>query len=173
MQCSFTAQAAFELDSKAFRTDGRNNEYASKYHMQITCMCWALSFIIARRPAHAAQMTDELSSKALALAVGVLPSVWPGCAAAVFHYCMQTCSCNDLLMQCPAVQVTDELSSKAFRLMALAVGVLPKVSQLDVQRLSQQQLEKRAHKLELLGLVVLTNPIKPDSRNTVTELQDK
>lgn len=71
------------------------------------------------------------------------------------------------------MQVTNELSSKAFRLMALAVGVLPRLSKLDVHRLSQKQLEKHATKLELLGLIVLTNPIKPDSRNTVTELQDK
>ena len=71
------------------------------------------------------------------------------------------------------LQVTDELSSNAFRLMALAVGVLPKVANLDLQQMSQQQLERRAEKLEMLGLIVLTNHIKPDSKNTVTELQDK
>ena len=71
------------------------------------------------------------------------------------------------------LQVTDELSSKAFRLMALAVGTLPNVSKLDVQHMSQQQLEKRAEKLEMLGLIVLTNHVRPDSRSTVTELQDK
>ena len=35
------------------------------------------------------------------------------------------------------LQVTDELSSKAFRLMAVAVGVLPKVAKLDLQHMSQ------------------------------------
>ena len=69
--------------------------------------------------------------------------------------------------------MTDELSSKAFRLMALAMGVLPDISKLDLQHMTQQQLEKRAHKLELLGLIVLTNHVRPDSRQTVTELQDK
>ena len=71
------------------------------------------------------------------------------------------------------MQHTDELSSKSFRLMALAMGVLPDVSNMDLQRMSQQQLEQQAENLQMLGLLLLTNHVRPDSKSTVTELQDK
>ena len=105
----------------------------------------------------AMQTTDELNSRSLrlmALAVGVLPDVQ-----------------NTVCMV--AMQTTDELSSRSLRLMALAVGVLPDVHNLDVQRMSQQQLEEKAVHLELLGLLMLTNRLRPDSKRTVAELQDK
>ena len=70
------------------------------------------------------------------------------------------------------MQVVDDFSSKSFRLMALAVGTVPDVLSLDVAALSLQQAELNASNFQLLGLIVLTNPIRPDSRSTVTQLQD-
>ncbi len=65
------------------------------------------------------------------------------------------------------------MSSKSFRLMALAVGVLPHVHKLDLSLMSQQEIESHAHKLELLSVIVLTNHVRPDSKATITQLQDR
>lgn len=69
-------------------------------------------------------------------------------------------------------QVVDEYSSKGFRLLAMAVGYLPELASLDLQSTSQQQLEKMCTQVELLGLVVMSNHVRPDSRETVTQLQE-
>ena len=57
--------------------------------------------------------------------------------------------------------------------MVMAVGVVPNVHQLDLVRMSQQQLEAEAMNFELLGLIVLSNPVRPDSKTTMTRLQDR
>ncbi|DBA98830.1 TPA: hypothetical protein ACH3X1_014592 [Trebouxia sp. C0004] len=69
-------------------------------------------------------------------------------------------------------QIRDEFSSNSFRLMAMAVGVIPDVHQLDLLRMTQQQVEAHVTHMELLCLMVLTNNIRPDSKSTITELQD-
>ncbi|DBB02797.1 TPA: hypothetical protein ACH3X1_013629 [Trebouxia sp. C0004] len=66
----------------------------------------------------------------------------------------------------------DGFSSNSFRLMAMAVGVIPDVHQLDLLRMTQQQVEAHVTHMELLCLMVLTNNIRPDSKSTITELQD-
>lgn len=68
--------------------------------------------------------------------------------------------------------MVDDFSSKSFRLLAVAVGTIPDVGNLDVHHMSQQQIEARAVDLKLLGLVVLTNFVRPDSKSTISELQD-
>ena len=55
--------------------------------------------------------------------------------------------------------------------MAMAVGVLHDVHQLDLPRMSLAEIEAHATQLELLGLIVLSNQIRPDSRDTITQLQ--
>ena len=55
--------------------------------------------------------------------------------------------------------------------MAMAVGVLHDVHQLDLPRMSLAEIEAHALQLELLGLIVLSNQIRPDSRDTITQLQ--
>ena len=70
------------------------------------------------------------------------------------------------------VQVVDDYSSNRFRLLALAVGTIPNLGNLNVHRMSQQQLESQAVGLELLALVVLTNHVRHDSKATISELQD-
>ncbi|KAL0023496.1 hypothetical protein WJX79_002152 [Trebouxia sp. C0005] len=68
-------------------------------------------------------------------------------------------------------QVSDGFSSNSFRLMAMAVGTIPDVHQLDLLRMTQQQVEAHVTHMELLGLMVLTNNIRSDSKSTITELQ--
>ena len=55
--------------------------------------------------------------------------------------------------------------------MAMAVGVLPDVDQLDLPHMSLSDIEAQAQQLELLCLVVLSNQIRPDSKDTITQLQ--
>ena len=55
--------------------------------------------------------------------------------------------------------------------MAMAVGVLHDVHQLDLPRMSLAQIEAHALQLELLSLLVLSNQIRPDSKGTITQLQ--
>jgi len=68
--------------------------------------------------------------------------------------------------------VVDDFSSKSFRLLAVAVGTIPDVGNLDVHHMSQQHIEAHAVDLELLGLVALTNFVRHDSKSTISELQD-
>ncbi|KAL0043037.1 hypothetical protein WJX79_007543 [Trebouxia sp. C0005] len=69
-------------------------------------------------------------------------------------------------------QVVDDYSSKCFRLLAVAAGVIPHVDQLDLPRMTQQQVEAAAVTLQLLGLVVLNNSVRPDSKETISQVQD-
>ncbi len=68
-------------------------------------------------------------------------------------------------------QVVDEYSRKSFRLMALAVGNLSDVHQLNLAGMSQQQVEAQADSFRLLGLIVLANHVRQNSRGTVLQLQ--
>lgn len=56
--------------------------------------------------------------------------------------------------------------------MAVAVGTLPKAGHLDLHSMSQQQIEARAVDIQLLALVILTNRVRPDSKATISELQE-
>lgn len=70
------------------------------------------------------------------------------------------------------IQVRDGYSSKSFRLMALAVGLIPDVHNMDLVRMTQQQVEAHVTHMDLLCLVVLTNNVRPDSKETISQLQD-
>ncbi len=72
-----------------------------------------------------------------------------------------------------ALQLIEEWSSKSFRVMALAVGILPLVHKLDLSLMSLQDFESHAHNLEMLSMIVLTNHVRPDSRATVGMLQER
>lgn len=69
-------------------------------------------------------------------------------------------------------QVIDDYSSNSFRLLAMAVGVIPKAAELNLALLTQQQVEARAVNMQLLSLVVLTNNVRSDSKDTITQLQE-
>ena len=70
------------------------------------------------------------------------------------------------------VQVVDKYSSNSFRLLAGAVGVIQNVQKLDLLHMTQQQVEACATEMQLLSLVVLTNSVRDDSRETIRQLQD-
>ncbi|KAL0030049.1 hypothetical protein WJX79_003470 [Trebouxia sp. C0005] len=69
-------------------------------------------------------------------------------------------------------QVMDEYSSKSFRLLAMAMGVIPNAAGLDFAMMTQQQVEACAVHMQLLSLVVLTNNVRSDSKDTIAHLQD-
>ncbi|DBA77185.1 TPA: hypothetical protein ACH3X1_009759 [Trebouxia sp. C0004] len=86
------------------------------------------------------------------------------CALPV-HYGGQPAPCD--------VQVVDKYSGQSYRLLALAGGVVHGVGKLNLAVMSQQQLEARAGSLDLLGLFVLSNHLRHDSRACITHLQDR
>lgn len=69
--------------------------------------------------------------------------------------------------------MVDEYASKSFRLLAIACGSLRDVAKLDLASMPLQALEKRAGHMDLLGLVVMTNHLRTDSKDTISHLQDR
>lgn len=67
----------------------------------------------------------------------------------------------------------DDWSSKSFRLLALARGVIKAWDSHALGSLTQEQLEKQAESFELLGLLVLSNQLRPESAHTVEVLQQQ
>ena len=76
-------------------------------------------------------------------------------------------------MQYKRVQVIDDFSGRSFRLLALAKGWLRGVSQEALTHMTQEQLEQQVGRFELLGLLVLSNHLRSDSRDTITQLQQQ
>lgn len=71
------------------------------------------------------------------------------------------------------VQVVNSYASQGFRLLSIAVGVVHGTSKMDFTSMSLPVLEKQAGHMHLLGLVVMTNHLRPDSRDTITHLQNR
>ena len=69
-------------------------------------------------------------------------------------------------------QVVDDYSSKSFRLLAMAVGIIRNAAKLNLAHMTPQQVETSATNMRLLSLVVLTNNVRPDSKETIRLLQD-
>ena len=65
------------------------------------------------------------------------------------------------------------MSGKSFRLLALAKGMLVDIDQEALSCMTQEQLESHAQGFELLGLLVLSNHLKDDSKATITQLQQQ
>ncbi len=57
-------------------------------------------------------------------------------------------------------------------MLAIAAGVVHGVNKVDLSSISLQQLEGR-YKLQLLGLTVLTNHLRPESKAVISELHDR
>ncbi|KAL0030950.1 hypothetical protein WJX79_003464 [Trebouxia sp. C0005] len=70
-------------------------------------------------------------------------------------------------------KVVDHHASQSHRLLAVACGVLHNVAKLDLASMSLQALERCAGHMELLGLVVMTNHVRADSKDTISHLQDR
>lgn len=73
---------------------------------------------------------------------------------------------------CP-VQVVDEWSAGGFRVLAVAQADIPDVGKLSLSGMSQQQVEDYAGSLDLVGLVIISNHVNPDSKATVKQLQER
>ena len=71
------------------------------------------------------------------------------------------------------LQVLAKYAGQSFRLLAVAGGVLSNVSPDELAGMDQQQAEARCGPLNLLGLEVLSNCLRPSSQQTVTNLQDR
>ena len=71
------------------------------------------------------------------------------------------------------LQVLAQYAGQSFRLLAVAGGVLSNVSPAELAGMDQQQAEARCGPLELLGLQILSNCLRPSSRQTVTNLRDR
>ncbi len=62
---------------------------------------------------------------------------------------------------------------QGYRLLALAGGVVHGVEQLHLGSMTLPQLEARTHNIRLLGLIVLTDHLRHDSKETVQHLKDR
>ena len=69
-------------------------------------------------------------------------------------------------------QVVDDYCSKSFRLLAMAVGTIQNASKLNLAHMTPQQVEASATNMRLLALIVLTNNMRPDSKETIARLQE-
>lgn len=76
-------------------------------------------------------------------------------------------------MSCCLWQVLVKYAGQSFRLLALAVGTLKGVSAAELADMDLQQMEARCGPLDLVGLQVLSNNLRPGSRETITNLQEK
>lgn len=70
-------------------------------------------------------------------------------------------------------QVLVQYAGQSFRLLALAVGTLQGVTAAELADMDLQQLEARCQHLDLLALQVLSNRLRPGSKETITNLQEK
>ena len=71
------------------------------------------------------------------------------------------------------LQVVDDWSSRSFRLLAMATGTIKKFKHLEGSSLTMQQAEAAVSHMSLVGLLVITNALRPDSKDTIAELQDE
>ncbi|DBB06818.1 TPA: hypothetical protein ACH3X3_009479 [Trebouxia sp. C0006] len=69
-------------------------------------------------------------------------------------------------------KVVDDWTSRSFRLLALAAGTVKHFSRLNASSLTLQQAEAAVSHMSLVGVMVVTNQLRPDSRDTIAELQD-
>lgn len=55
----------------------------------------------------------------------------------------------------------------------MAQADIPNVGKLRLSGMSQQQVEDYAGSLDLVGLVIISNHVNPDSKATVKQLQER
>ena len=71
------------------------------------------------------------------------------------------------------LQVVDNYAGQSFRLLALGGGILNGVSAMSWATTTQQQMESRVGSLDVLGLCVLSNHLRHDSKETIQRLQER
>ena len=67
----------------------------------------------------------------------------------------------------------DDYSGQSFRLLALAKGTLKGMDRQALTLMTQKQVERHVDSFQLLGLLVLSNNLRPDSKDTITQLQQQ
>ena len=75
-------------------------------------------------------------------------------------------------LRCVCTQLVDGWSGQSYRVLAVAMADLPHLACLDLPRMTQQQVEDQAGPFHLLGLIILSNHINPQSKATVKQLQE-
>ena len=77
------------------------------------------------------------------------------------------------VVQCLHPQVVDSYAAQSYRLLAVAYGEVRDVAKSGLAAMSLRELERQAGRLDLLGLVVMSNHLRPDSKDTIAHLQDR
>ena len=67
----------------------------------------------------------------------------------------------------------DDWTSRSFRLLAMAAGTIKNFKRLEGSTLTLQQSEAAVSHMSLVGLLVVTNALRADSKDTIAELQDE
>jgi len=91
----------------------------------------------------------------------------------VFRSPTQNASSRTQQQALHTLQVLVEYAAQSFRLLALAVGELRHVTSEELAHMTQQDAEAMAGRMDMLGLLVLSNHLHPSSKETITSLQDK
>ena len=71
------------------------------------------------------------------------------------------------------MQVLVQYAGQSFRLLALAAGTLHGTTVAELAGMDQQQAEARCGPMDLLGMLVLSNQLREDSRAAIAALQDR
>ena len=71
------------------------------------------------------------------------------------------------------MQTVDDWTSRSFRLLALAAGTIKNFKHLDASSLTLPQAEAAVSHMSLVGVLVVTNALRGDSKDTIAELQDE
>ena len=72
-----------------------------------------------------------------------------------------------------SLQVVDNYAGQSFRLLALGGGVLTGLTAMNLATMTQQQMESRVGSLDVLGLCLLSNHLRHDSKETIQHLQER
>ncbi len=91
----------------------------------------------------------------------------------VFRSPTQSASSQRQQQALHTMQVLVEYAAQSFRLLALAVGELRHVTSEELAHMTQQDAESMAGRMDMLGLLVLSNHLHSSSKDTITSLQDK
>ena len=71
-----------------------------------------------------------------------------------------------------ATQVVDDWSAQSYRVLAIALAEVRHVNKLNLASMSQQDVEECAGQLSLVGLIILSNHVNADSKETIRQLHE-
>ena len=68
--------------------------------------------------------------------------------------------------------MVDDWSAQSYRVLAIALAEVRFVKRLKLASMSQQDVEECAGQLSLVGLIILSNHVNADSKDTVRQLHE-